>query len=260
MSTRRVRRSLYDDVKDPIFEAFARGLAVRGFGPALPASRLPRSWSPAKIILALGLGVVGLSLALALLALAVAGVMLAAPAYAGYHLVRGHIRRRRTAVPRGTRRVSRESRGLLEMARTPDPLDRYLLAVNEFDRLSAAVLVMDATVPSNRRVSRRIAELTEQAYNLHDAVSEIERDLTSRPTAGGALSGVWELSVATAELWSYCRDLSGVPHGATLAEARAFIGRRTSLLSRRDALVARLRDADLGRFDSPGAHQLLRTP
>jgi hypothetical protein len=100
---------------------------------------------------------------------------------------------------------------------------------------------------------RRAADLSEQAYNLHDAVAEIERQLAGDPSADGALKNVWELSVATDDLWSYSREVCAVRRSPTLEELRRFVSRRTMLLSRRDGLVVRLRDAELRRPEALSA-------
>jgi hypothetical protein len=207
-----------------------------------------RRWSPGTVILALILGVIALAIAITLLMMAVAGAILIGGAYVGYRVLSAAFRRERAlAAPARRSRISREARGLLEMARTPDPLDRYLIAVREFDRLSGAVLEVDPAALGRGRALRRAGELAEQALNLHDAVAQIEREVAADPAAGGALASVWELAVATGELWSYCRELCEVRYTPTLMQIRSLVSRRTALLSRRDILVARLRDTDLRR-------------
>jgi hypothetical protein len=207
-----------------------------------------RRWSPGGVILALIVGVLLLAVVVTLLALALAGAILLGGAYLGYRVLRA-VLTRQTPPARGgdLRRLTRDARGLLEIARTVDPLDRYLLAVNEFARLSGAVLALDPLDVTRGRAARRARELAEQVENLRDAVAEIERRLAADPAAAGALAGVWELSVACAELESYSHDLAMARRSPTLATVRAFIGRRTALIARRDALVDRLRDADLRR-------------
>jgi hypothetical protein len=247
MYTRRARWTLGDEIRGRLAGAFdERG---RTFGWEWNVRRVrQRHWTPGRVILALILSALVLALICTLLVLALAGAVLAAPIYLGYRILRAQQRSRRRA-PAGAdpRRLARDARGLLEMARTPDPLDRYLLAVREFDRISASVLALDPADLLQRRVNRRASDLAEQAYNLHDAVTEIERQLAGDPAAAGALANVWELSVAAGELWSYCRDLTEAPRSPSLAAMRAFVARRTALLSRRDALVVRLREADLRR-------------
>lgn len=215
-----------------------------------------RRWTPATVIVALVLGITALLIALTLLALALAGAVLLGGAYLGYRVLRGVLGRGPArGASRGVRHLARDARGLLEMARTPDPLDRYLIAVREFDRMSAAALAIDPMDLPRGGTARRIADLAEQAFNLCDAVSEIERHIGADPAADAALANVWELSVACGELWFYCRDLRNVRSAPTLAEVRSFITRRTALLTRRDALVARLRDAELRR-PAPGATRI----
>jgi hypothetical protein len=215
----------------------------------LDARRLRRRrWTPGAVILALVLGVIALAIAVTLLLMAVAGAIVIGGAYGGYRLLRATLWRE-SALPaaKRSRRISRETRGFIEMARTTDPLDRYLIAVREYDRLSGAVLEIDPADLGRGRAARRAADLAEQALNLHDAVAEIERQVAADPAADGAMTNVWELSVAAGEVWSYCRDLGEIRRTPTLMEVRALITRRTALLSRRDALVSRLRDAQLRR-------------
>ncbi len=213
---------------------------------------LRRRWTPGRVIVAAILGIIALSLVLALVVLALATAALAAAGYLGFRLVRrlsgGPGPRAQLAAParrRRTGRPAKDTRGLLEMARTPDPLDRYLLAVREFDRLSGATLAVDPAELGRKRTDQRAAGLADQAYNLHDAITEIERDLRTTGQADAALSSVWELSVAASELWTYSRDLCAVRGTPSLQQVRYFVSRRAGLLNRRDALVVRLRDATL---------------
>ncbi len=211
-----------------------------------------RRWTPGRVIAAAILGIIALSLVLAVVVLAVATAALAAAGYIGFRLLRrlsaGTDRRARQLAPQPAARAvrpSKETRGLLEMARTPDPLDRYLIAVREFDRLSGATLAVDPAELGRKRAGRRADELADQAYNLHDAIAEIERELRADGRADRALAGVWELSVAASELWIYCRDLNNVRGTPSLQQVRYFVSRRTALLNRRDALVVRLQDTTL---------------
>lgn len=212
--------------------------------------RQRRRWSPGAVVLAAVAVAAVSALLLLVLAIVLAVAVLGGIAYGGYRLVRAASHQRAGGPRRAARaggRIPAEARGLLEMARTPDPLDRYLLAVREFDRLSAATLAIDPAGLARRGHARRIDDLAEQAYNLHDAVLEIERELGADPSASGALANVWELSVACGELWAYARDLRDGRGAPTLAEVRGFVRRRTALLDRRDALVTRLNAAELRR-------------
>ncbi|MBI2760654.1 MAG: hypothetical protein HYX51_04415 [Chloroflexi bacterium] len=212
-------------------------------------------WSPGSVAIALVIGTVVAVLAVLLLLAALAAAMLAAVAYAGYRGLRAALTRETlvreapSATSRPVRRADREVRGLLEMARTPDPLDRYLLAVREFDRISGALLSIDPSELGRKSQGRRAADLADQAYNLHDAITEIERQAAADPHADRALASIWELSVAAGDLWSYSRELRDVRRQPTLEDLRRFTSRRTALLTRRDALVVRLRDADLRRAE-----------
>lgn len=206
------------------------------------------------VIVGLVIAAVVAALLVALLALVLTAAALAAIGYLTYQLVRwlwAYYRRR--AAERHARHPAPELRGLFEMARTPDPLDRYLLAVREFDRLTSALLDVQPADLGRGRSTRRAAALAEQAEMLHEAVREVERELNASSAADGTLAGVWELAIATDELWSYCRDLHAVRGAPSLAQAHRLESRRTALLARRDALIARLREADLQPGVSPPA-------
>lgn len=210
-----------------------------------------RRWTPLSIAVAAAAGVIVVSLVLALLVLTAATLLLAAGVYLSYRTLRWLIsgsRRRRGARTRVRRRraampLDRDAAGLLEMARTADPLDRYLLAVREYDRLSGATLSLDPVELGRRRTARRAASLADQAATLQEAVEEVERDVNAIDRSSPALSGIWELSVAVRELAAYSGDLASAPHEPTLGDARRFVSRRTALLARRDALTERLRSA-----------------
>src|SRR5215204_4783514 len=87
-------------------------------------------WSPGSVVIALVVGAVVALLAVLLLVAALVAAVLAAVAYAGYRGLRAALTREtlvgetHAATGRPVRRADREVRGLLEMARTPDPLDR----------------------------------------------------------------------------------------------------------------------------------------
>lgn len=221
----------------------------KGWGWHTGRTRRPQRSAEGVIAAAIFAVIMGLfvaTLLVALLALALAAAALAAFGYLSYRIARWlwAYYRRRSAEHRA-RHPAPELRGLLEMARTPDPLDRYLLAVREFDRLSTALLEVPPAELGRWRSGRRAAALAEQAEMLHEAVREIERELSAGPTVGGALAGVWELAIATDELWAYCRDLRNLRGPPSLAQVRRLESRRTALLARRDALVTRLRETDL---------------
>lgn len=220
-----------------------------------------RHWTPGAVAIAMVMGLVTLVIALTLLALALAGAILLGGAYLGYRVLRGAFSAGGSrAVERGAmRRVAKEARGLLEMARTPDPLDRYLIAVREFDRISAAALAIDPVDLPRRGAGRRAAELAEQALNLHDAVAEIEREIVHDRDADGARANVWELSMAARDLFSYCTDLRDARGAPSLQAVRGFISRRTALIARRDALVERLNAAELRRPVEPAGRIPVRS-
>lgn len=148
---------------------------------------------------------------------------------------------------RADRRLMRESRGLLEIASTVDPMERYLLAVREFERISMAALEIDPQEAGSRRAARRAGDLYEQAANLADAVAEVERALVRDPHAEGARAHVWELSIAARDLTGYLEDVAVVRGTPSLAVLRRLVAHRTTLAARRTTLVDRLDAADVTR-------------
>lgn len=148
---------------------------------------------------------------------------------------------------RADRRLMRESRGLLEIASTVDPMERYLLAVREFERVSMAALEIDPQDAGSRRASRRAGDLYEQALNLSDAVAEVERALVRDPYAEGARAHVWELSIAARDVTSYLEDVASVRGTPRLAMLRKLVAHRATLAARRTTLVDRLDAADVTR-------------
>lgn len=211
-----------------------------------------RRWTPLSFAVAAVAGLVLASLVIALLLLTVVTLLLAAGVYLSYRTLRWMVsgsRRRRAARPRARQRPAlplvREAAGLLEMARTADPLDRYLIAVREYDRLSGTMLSLDPIELGKRKTHRRAVSLADQTATLQEAVQEIERDVSAIDRSSPALSGIWELSVAVGELAIYGNDLAASPRALSLGDARRFVARRTSLLARRDALTERLRTAVL---------------
>jgi hypothetical protein len=201
--------------------------------------RIPSN--PWVLLLAVGLAVVAggtlLALLAALLAVAATGALLFGGAWLAWQGTRALVAERR---PAPNRRLSREARGLIEMAATPDPLEQYLIAVREFERLSAAALEIDPQSAGRRSASRRAWELADQTHNLYDAVNDIERALVSDPNADGARAHIWELSHAVREVYHYLSQVHAIRHTPTLADLRGLITARTALSTRRTALVGRL--------------------
>ena len=208
---------------------------------------LPRldPWSPWTWLLALVVGALLLSLLITVLMIAASLAAVALAAWIGWKLV-GALLRSQSRPPNVRPRAAtpREARGLLEMARTADPLQRYLLAVNEFDRLAGQTLSLDPADAGRSRTARRAAALAAQATALHQSITDAERLLVTDPKAAGALPGVWELTIAASELWSWYRDVAALRTAPDLAALHALLTRRTALLTRRDALVSRLQAAD----------------
>lgn len=201
--------------------------------------RLPSN--PWVLLLVLGLLVVAggtlLTLLAALLAVAVAGALLLGGAWLAWAGAKALVAERR---PAPVRRPGREARGLIEMAASTDPLEQYLIAVREFERISMAALELDPEAAGRRSTARRAWDLADQAQNLADAVDSVERALMLDPRADGARAHIWELSHAVREVDAYLSRLSAVRRAPTLAELRGLISARTALAARRTALVERL--------------------
>jgi hypothetical protein len=187
-------------------------------------------------------------------AMAGTALLLAGGAWAGWQLVRS------IAAPRPRRargRLVREARGLLEMAATPNPMEQYLIAVREFERISMAALELDPEQAGRRGTNRRAWELAEQAQALGDAVNEIERYLVRDPYAGGARTHVWELSLAVREVQAYTAALARTHRRPGLVELRGLVAHRATLTTRRTLLVDRLDSADVTRLaSSSGSHEV----
>jgi hypothetical protein len=148
---------------------------------------------------------------------------------------------------RGHRRGNREVRGLLEMAAATDPLEQYLIAVREFERISMSAISLDPELAGGGRFHRRALDLAEQAQNLDDAVTDLEHRLVADPQAGGARTHVWELALAVREVEQYLTTLASVRGHPSLATLRTLVGRRATLTARRTALVDRLEQVQVTR-------------
>ena len=201
--------------------------------------RIPSN--PWVLLLAVGLAVVAggtlLALLAALLAVAATGAVLLGGAWLAWQGTKALVAERR---PAPNRRLSREARGLIEMASTMDPMEQYLIAVREFERLSAAALEIDPQSAGRRGATRRAWELADQTHNLYDAVNDVERALMTDPNADGARAHIWELSHAVREVYHYLSRIHAVRSAPTLADLRGLIAARTALSTRRTALVERL--------------------
>ncbi|MGE0540636.1 MAG: hypothetical protein AB7R89_10695 [Dehalococcoidia bacterium] len=148
---------------------------------------------------------------------------------------------------RGSRRANREVRGLLELAATSDSMEQYLIAVREFERISMAALSLDPEHAGARRFRRRAFDLAEQAQNLDEAVTDLEHRVVADRTAGGARTHVWELALAVREVEQYLTTIASVRGAPTLSTLRALVAHRTTIRSRRTALVDRLEQVQVTR-------------
>jgi hypothetical protein len=228
-----------------------RDLRSRGYAYQV---RIPRNpWLVLFGIVAAGVaGAVVLALLVALIAVAATAALLIGGAYLAWQGTRMLSRpaSRMLVGPGGNPsngRVTREMRGLLELAGTPDPYEQYLLAVREFERISMAALEIEPEATGRGRSARRARDLTDQAENLADAVNEIERRLLADPHADGARTHVWELSLAVREVEHYLSMLANVRGAPGLAQLRRLVAARSTLTTRRTALVDRLDSAQVTR-------------
>ncbi len=99
----------------------------------------------------------------------------------------------------------------------------------------------------SRRTARRAADLAEQAQNLDDAVTDVERQLVGDRSAAGARAHVWELALAVREVEQYLTTLGSVRGRPSLSTLRTLVSRRAALTARRGLLVDRLEDAQVTR-------------
>ena len=209
--------------------------------------RVPRN--PWLVLLALalaaGAGAMVLAVIVAMLAMAATGAVLVGGAWLAWYGLRALSGPRRA--PSAGRRLTREAHGLLEMAATVDPMERYLLAVREFERISAAALAIAPESVGRRRTARRAWELAEQAQNLHDEVIAIERGLLTDRTVAGARAHIWELSLAVRDVYDYLSRITAVRRSLSLADLRGLVTHRAALMTRRTALVDRLDDVQVTR-------------
>ena len=227
---------------------------MRGrYGHGSYTVQLPRNgWVTLLTLLAAGAAAaVVLALIVALLAVAATAAVLIGGAWLAWKLTRAAAGPAIAALEGGpvavSRRPSREVRGLLEMAATADPMEQYLIAVREFERISMAAIALDPEQAGAARTRRRAAELAERAANLDDAVTGVEQRLVHDPHAGGARTHVWELALAVREVEQYLITYGSVRGRASLAALRTLVSRRAALTSRRTALVERLESVRVTR-------------
>ena len=226
--------------------------------------QLPRNgWAMLFGLVAAGVAAaVVLALIVALLAVAATAAVLVGGAWLAWKATRvaagpaitaiegsgpGSLVARRT----GSRRQGREVLGLLEMAATLDPMEQYLIAVREFERISMAAIALEPEQAGGTRARRRALDLAEQAQNLDDAVTDVEHRLIHDPHAGGARTHVWELALAVREVEQYLSTFGSVRGRPSLSALRTLVARRASLASRRTALVERLESVQVVRQLAP---------
>jgi hypothetical protein len=224
----------------------------RRYGPYyLYWLRLPRNpWLLLAGLVAAGIAAsIVIALIVALLAVAATAAVLFGGAWVAWQLARAAVRP--ALAPAGangaSRKHNRELRGLLELAATPDPMEQYLIAVREFERISMAAITLDPEDAGGSRAHRRALDLAEQAQNLDVAVTELEHRLVADRAASGARTHVWELALAVREVEQYLTTFGSVRGRPSLATLRALVGRRTTLTSRRTALVDRLEQVQVTR-------------
>src|SRR5215204_2131179 len=178
--------------------------------------RLPHSpWMLIAGLVVAGVAAsVVVALIVALLAVAATAAVLVGGAWLAWQMTRLAVRPATAMLSGGDRPVSRkngrEVRGLLELAAAPDPMEQYLIAVREFERISMAAISLDPEQAGANRARRRAEDLAEQAQNLDDAVTELEHRLVGDRAAGGARAHVWELALAVREVEQYLTSLVAV--------------------------------------------------
>lgn len=228
----------------------------RRYGPGYAYRlRLPRNpWLLlAGLIAAAVAASVVIALIVALLAVAATAAVLMGGAWVAWQIARTAARPALTAAGSNgaTRRNNRELRGLLELAAAPDPMEQYLIAVREFERISMAAIELDPEAAGGNRARRRALDLAEQAQNLDDAVTDLEHRLVVDRAAAGARTHVWELALAVREVEQYLATFGSVRGRPSLSSLRALVGRRATLSSRRTALVERLEQVQVTRQLAP---------
>lgn len=195
------------------------------------------------------------ALIVALLAVVAAAAVLAGGAWLAWRVtqlaVAPSIAALDTGARRGKRRGNREVRGLLELAAASEPMEQYLIAVREFERISMAAIELDPEQAGAGRQRRRAIDLAEQAQNLDEAVTDLEHRLVADRQAGGARTHVWELALAVREVEQYLSTLGSVRGRASLSTLRSLVARRATLTSRRTALVDRLEQVQVTRSLTP---------
>jgi hypothetical protein len=187
------------------------------------------------------------ALIVALLAVVAAAAVLVGGAWLAWRVTQLAIAPGVAALDPGSRRANREVRGLLELAATSDAMEQYLIAVREFERISMAAISLEPENAGGARYRRRALDLAEQAQNLDDAVTDLEHRIVADPHAGGARTHVWELALAVREVEQYLSILGSVRGRPSLSALRTLVTRRTTLTSRRTALVDRLEQVQVTR-------------
>lgn len=217
--------------------------------------RLPRNpWLLLAGLVAAGIAAsVVIALIVALLAVAATAAVLMGGTWVAWQIARAAVRP--ALAPAGTngttRRHNRELRGLLELAAASEPMEQYLIAVREFERVSMAAITLDPEDAGGNRARRRALDLAEQAQNLDDAVTELEHRLVADQSAAGARTHVWELALAVREVEQYLTTFGSVRGRPSLSTLRALVGKRATLTARRGALVDRLEQVQVTRHLMP---------
>jgi hypothetical protein len=215
--------------------------------------RLPRNpWLLIAGLVAAGVAAsVVVALVVALLAVAATAAILLGAAWLGWKLTRLAVSPAVAALDSGgrpaARKGNREVRGLLELAATTEPMEQYLIAVREFERISMAAISLDPEQSGGAKLRRRALDLAEQAQNLDDAVTDLEHRLVADRQSGGARTHVWELALAVREVEQYLTAFGSVQRRPSLATLRSLVGRRATLTARRTALVDRLEQVEVTR-------------
>jgi hypothetical protein len=217
--------------------------------------------SPSRRIIWTPNGPAGVALALIVMALVVAlvvALLLIIAVVAELALVVGAVGGVGYALHRGFRHESElqavESVPVVLAAQLahPDsrPLERYLSDIEAYDELTTQVVRIEPERAGSWAGRRRLERLARRVAALRESAIEVERAVSLDLSAEPARPGLWELVVATTALQRYLRDLLAYPssrgRGAQARELQALHERRQELVRRRDQLIFRLQQTDLG--------------
>lgn len=214
---------------------------------------IPSGLAGVALALLVLLLVVSLVVALLLVAVVVAELALVAGAVGGV----GYALHRGVRHERELREVDAAPVVIAAQLAHPEsrPLERYLSDFEAYDELTTQVLRVEPERSGSWGARRRLERLARRVTALRESAIEVERAVSLDLTAEPARPGLWELVVATTALQRYLRDLLLYPssrgRAAQARELQALHDRRLELQRRRDQLIFRLQQTELGGNVSP---------